>query len=164
MPPPSNQSYIQQSPHPNLAQSVSPLPKTPGNKWLNKNANINTKLFSILSANDDEALFAFLRDSANYNGFGTIDNYLVQQLYARLVDLLARSANDNSIAAEYSLRWLLLALNAGVPDNERDTKKFQSLLFYLSNNVDDDFLKEKIVQVLSHAHFDNGDSGNLSYA
>ena len=142
-----------QNTFPCISPNMQPVVNTENNKWFNKTTNINTKLFNILATNNDETFFNFLRDSSNFNNFNTIDHYLIDQLYSKLVELLTKTANDNSIVAEYALKWLHLFLDSGIPENENDSKKLQSLLFYLSNNVDDTFLREKVGQLLNHDYF-----------
>lgn len=153
-----------QNPSLTMSQSLRHAIPNENNKWLSKTTNVNTKLFNILAVNNDDMFFNFLRDSANYNNFRSIDNYLIEQLHSRLVDLLTRTANDNSLVAEYTLRWIHLFIDAGLPSNERDAKKLQSLLFYLSKNVEDTFLADKVKQMLDHEYFShNGeDFGNYT--
>ena len=153
---------IPQQVTPNISQNLSQIITTENNKWINKTTNVNTKLFNILAANNADMFFNFLRDSSNYNNFQNIDNYLMDQLYTKLVDLLTKTANDNSIVAEYTLKWINLLMNKGLPENDRDAKKLQSLMFYLSNNVEDAFLREKVGQLLGHDYFfSRADESNL---
>lgn len=134
--------------------------KTGSNKWLNRNNNINTKIYSVLATNNKDALFNFLRETSGINNFNLIDSYMKEQLYERLVEWLSRNANDDAIVTEYVLKWIDTFMTHELPETVEESKKIYALLFYLSSNLSDTVLQEKTSQLLKHDYFINHQQGN----